>query len=98
MEKTAYETAQQKDGDHHGWYLQQLKLSDIEIERGIRSFGKQIAKHQQWINNPLSKNPDFYSLHQDRQKHLVERKWPQDIERQKNQIAILEGILKERKK
>jgi hypothetical protein len=78
--------------------LQQLKLPNIELERGIRSFKKQIAKHQQWINNPLSKNPDFYSLNQDRQRHLLERKWPQDIERQKDQIAILEGILKELKK
>lgn len=98
MKKTAYETAQQKDGDHHGWYLQQLKLSDVELERGIRSFRKQIAKHQQWINNPYLKVPDFDNLHPDRKQNLIERKWPQDIARQKDQIVILEGILKERKK
>jgi hypothetical protein len=59
MVKTAYETAQQKNGDHHGCYLQQLKLPDIEIECGIRSFRKQIAKHPQWINNPFFENSRF---------------------------------------
>lgn len=96
MKTDAFEIAKQKTGANHGWYLQQLKLSDAELQKGINSFHKQIEKHQQWIKNPYLKIPDFDNLYPERQKNLIERKWPQDIHRQKDQIAILEGILKER--
>jgi hypothetical protein len=93
----AYQTALQKAGAHHGWYLQQRRLTDAELEKGINSFRKQIDKHTQWINDPYLKIPDFNSLHPDRQINLIERKWPQDIQRQQTQAAILEGILQERR-
>lgn len=96
MKNDAYQTAIKKDGAHHGWYQQQHWLTDAELEKGIKSFSKQIAKHSQWIENPYLKIPNFNALHPDKQKHLVERKWPQDIQRQQDQMAILEGILKER--
>ncbi len=96
MKNDTYLAALQKNGLHHGWYLQQLNLSDAEIEKGIKSFSKQIDKHRKWIDNPLTKIPDFGELHPDQQKHLIERKWPQDIQRQQDQMAILKGVLKER--
>lgn len=96
MVNDAFEIAKQKTGSNHGWYLQQLNLSNAELQKGIKSFNKQIEKHRLWINNPYLKIPNFGELHPDRQKNLIERKWPQDIQRHKDQIAILEGILKER--
>ncbi len=96
MKNDAYQSAMKLDGAHHGWYLQQQRLSNAELEKGIKSFSKQIAKHRQWIENPYLKIPDFKTLHPDKQKHLVEHKWLQDIQRQQDQMAILEGILKER--
>ena len=96
MKNTAYEIAINKDGAHHGWYLQQQNLTIKELENGIKSFSKQINQHTLWISNPYAKIPDFDNLHPDKQIHLVEKKWPQDIQRQKDQMAILKGVLKER--
>jgi hypothetical protein len=67
----AFDLAKQPGGKHHGWYLQQLKLSAEELESGIRSFERQIQKHQGWIADPLSKIPDFGSFHPQRQQALV---------------------------
>jgi hypothetical protein len=93
---SAYETAK-SGGKYHGWYLQQLNLSDAELEKGIKSFERQIRKHRGWIDDPTSKTPDFFSLHPAQQVHLIEVKWPQDIRRQQDSIEILRGILEERK-
>jgi len=91
-----YETAR-RGGKYPGWYLQQRNLSDAELEKGIKSFKKQIGKHQAWIDDPTSKIPGFHDLHPARQDHLVNVKWPQDIRRQQDSIEILRGILEERR-
>lgn len=94
--QSPFEAARFKGGAHHGWYMKLRKLTDAELEKGIKSFQKQIEKHRQWIDNPITKNPSFANLHPDRQTNLVERKWPQDIQRHQDQIAIIEGILRKR--
>lgn len=94
--QSTFEAARHQGGAHHGWYLQQQGLTDAELEKGIKSLQKQIDKHQAWIDNPLLKIPDFKTFHPDRQRNLIERKWPQDIQRHQDLIAILEGILRER--
>ena len=96
MKNDAYEIAINKDGANHGWYLQQQNLTNEELKNGIKSFSKQINNHTLWISNPYAKIPDFDNLHPNKKIHLVEYKWPQDIQRQKDQMTILKGVLKER--
>lgn len=91
----AYDVAK-AGGANHGWYQQQLGLDNSQLEKGIRSYQKQIAKHRQWIENPRLKIPGFGDLHPNRQQNLIERKWPQDIQRHQDQMAILQGILRAR--
>jgi hypothetical protein len=93
---SAYQAALHKDGAHHGWYRQQQELTDAELKKGIKSLQKQIEKHRLWISDPTTKIPGFANFHPDRQSNLIERKWPQDIQRQQEQIGILEGILRKR--
>jgi hypothetical protein len=92
----AYDIAK-AGGANHGWYLQQLGLDDEKLEKGIRSYQKQIAKHRKWPDNPREKISGFDGLHPNRQRNLIEHKWPGDIQRHQDQMAILNGILKARK-
>lgn len=89
----AYEVAK-AGGPHHGWMEKQRKLPTVKLLKSIRSLEKQIAQHQQWIRDPYSKLPadtpaevtDYY----------VKTKWPGDIERQRQQIDIIRGVINER--
>jgi hypothetical protein len=94
--QSPFEAARYKGGAHHGWYRQQQELTDAELKKGIKSLQKQIEKHRLWISDPTTKIPGFANFHPDRQSNLIERKWPQDIQRQQEQIGILEGILRKR--
>jgi len=96
MPKSAYEIARRPGGKYHGWYLQQLKLTNAQLERAIRSFECLAEQHRQWIADPRSKIPNFDSLHPSQQRDLVERHWRQDIQRHRDSIDILRNILKER--
>jgi hypothetical protein len=93
--KTAYDEALQPGGKHHGWYLRQRELPDVEIARGIRSFERQIARHENWIADPLAKTADFQSFDPRRQAALVDG-WRRDVERHRASIEILRGILMEK--
>jgi hypothetical protein len=44
----------------------------------------------------LTKIPDFGELGSEQQRYLLEKKWPQDIQRHKDSIEILKGVLQER--
>jgi hypothetical protein len=92
---TPYTIAKQPGGKHHGWYLQQQKLTTEQLEAGITSFERQIAKHTGWIANPLTKTSDFYSFDLLRQQALVIG-WSQDIQRHRDCIAILRGVILEK--
>ena len=95
MNEDAYEVAK-KGGPHKEWYKKQLELTESQVRKAIRSFEKQIEQHQGWIRNPLTKTPDFYSFDVRRRQNLVEHHWPADIQRHKDLIAILRGVLREK--
>lgn len=64
------------------------------IERAIASLRRQIAAHEAKINDP-----DAYlgpGVDPRQRAHLIERKWPRDIELFSVQIDVLMGLLKEK--
>ena len=91
---SAYEIAK-AGGKHSGWYRRQRELSEEQLSKGIRSFENQIARHEKWITDPTSKIVDYHSYDPRRREALI-KGWKQDIERHRDSIEILRGILKER--
>ena len=92
----AYNEAKRVDGKHYGWYLRQQELKDAELEKGLRSFERLIARHEAWLTDPATKVQSFYGERIERQQALIAG-WQQDIKRHREFIDILRGILKERK-
>lgn len=70
--------------------------SDAEIEKSIRSFERQIARHEGWLDHPRTKAPDFDAFHPQRKTVLLDG-WRQDIARHSECLDILRDVLKERK-
>ncbi|NJM12380.1 MAG: hypothetical protein HC889_11295 [Synechococcaceae cyanobacterium SM1_2_3] len=91
----AYEVAKIPSGKHYHWYKQQLNLGHRQLQQGIRSFEKQIEDHESWLCNPQSKVSDWEKRSGAYQEGLL-KKWRQDIARHQEQIAILQGVLKEK--
>jgi hypothetical protein len=81
----------------NGFWRVHKDLSVQELERSIKSSRRQISRHESWIRNPESKIPGFSTLDERRQRALIERRWPADIERHRMQIRIVEEILRQRK-
>jgi RHS repeat-associated protein len=79
---------------HAGFRRNYENKSRSEISKGIRSLKKEIAEHQDKIANPEKYIPHFRKLDPRRQNHLIHKKWPADIKRQREQLKILEDILK----
>lgn len=93
--KGAYEAA--KGGGKHAGYLKNYANKPTpEIKKAIESQKKVIAEHRDKIANPEKHIPDFKKLDPRQQEALVTKKWPGDIQRQSEQLDILEGILKSR--
>jgi hypothetical protein len=70
-------------------------VPDQLIEKAIRSIGKQIALHQAWIADPTSKlGNDRYSP---QRVDEYRKKWSKDIQRQREQLSILQDILEARR-
>jgi hypothetical protein len=94
VKPSAYDIAQTEGNPHHRWMLQQRKLPTIKLLKSIRTLQKQIALHASWIADPWSKcdpghdpaKVEYYRM----------QKWPSDIARQREQINIIEGVLRER--
>lgn len=84
-------------GKNHGLYATHSRLSNEELAKSIRSFEKQISKHQSWISEPTLKIEGFYGFDPRRQAALIVG-WGQDISRHKESIEIVQGILQERNK
>jgi len=88
-------------GRHGGFYKNNLTLSKKQLQKGINKIQRQIDEHTALIKNPqemmkkLNKG-DFKSLDPREQKALLEKKWPGDIQRQREQQNILKGILNEK--
>jgi len=77
--KSAFEIAQ-SGGRHAGQLKQFLKQTTEQLQSSIKSFNKQIAKHEEWIKDPTKKVENFYSLRSEHQKSLLKH-WNEDISR-----------------
>jgi hypothetical protein len=91
--KSALEIAE-VGGKHAGFLKNYQGKSPEELRRGIASLQKQIALHKDKIANPDKHIPNWSSLDPRQQEALVQKKWPSDIQRQAEQLDILEGLLK----
>ncbi len=67
-----------------------------EVQKGIKSYEKQIALHQEKIANPSKFIPHWDKLHPERQQALINKKWPAEIQCYTEQRNILQSILNER--
>lgn len=91
-------------GKHAGMLRQYVDKPSEQLRKGIASLERQIAKHQKWISNPSSLPrsklkvgiKSFYELPQAQQTGLLEKRWPNDVARQREKLAILKGILESR--
>jgi hypothetical protein len=82
-------------GGQHAGFLRNYQGKPLdELRRGINSLKKQIAEHKDKIANPEKHIPNWRSLDPRQQKALIDKKWPSDIQRQTEQLEILEGLLK----
>ncbi|MDY0274788.1 MAG: hypothetical protein RBR42_05020 [Desulfomicrobium sp.] len=91
----AYDIAK-KGGKHSGWCEEMEMKSTQELQAGVGSFSEQIKRHKAWIANPAQKVSNW-EQRDDRYKSGLLKKWQKDIDRQEEQRAVLQGILKSRK-
>ena len=84
-------------GKHEGWLKQYEALPDHLIQKAIRSLQRRIVEHEVWIQNPASKLGDVSQVDPRALDDYIRQKWPSDIQRQQEQLAILEGILEARR-
>ena len=89
-------------GKHSGFYKNNVSRTSEELKKVADKIQKKIDLHQSLIDDPsgvmnkLGKG-NWDSLDPRQKKALVEKKWPSDINRQKEQQSILSGILLDRK-
>jgi len=83
-------------GKHAGFLRSYAGRSASEIDKGITSMEQQIAKHEEAIANPKSKIRNWDELDPRQQGALVNRKWPGDIARQREQLDILQRLRQDR--
>lgn len=91
--KGPYEIAE-SGGKHSGFLTIYKDKPASQIQKGISSLKKQIAKHRDKIANPKKHIRDFDKLDSRQQDALLNKQWPSDIARQQEQLEILEGLLK----
>jgi filamentous hemagglutinin len=80
-------------GKHAGQLKQFLKQTPEQLQKTMKSFDKQIAKHQGWIKDPASKVKNFNSLRPEHQQNLIHH-WQQDMVRHQELKSIAEDVLK----
>jgi hypothetical protein len=90
----AFEIASE-GGKHAGFLRNYAGKSANELRRGMASLEKEIATHIDKIKNPEKYIEGFSKLDPRQQKALLEKKWPRDIERQREQVEILKRLLEE---
>ncbi len=81
-------------GKHAGQLNQFLKQTPEQLQKTIRSFDKQIAKHEGWIKDPSSKVKNFNELSPEHQQNLLHH-WQQDIARHQELKSIAQDVLNE---
>lgn len=92
---TAFDTAK-AGGKHKNFLRDYEKLPDNLIEKAVRSIGKQIALHEIWIADPVAKLGLDHGYPPERVREY-QVKWAKDINRQSEQMGILQGILEARR-
>ena len=91
----AYEIA--KNGGKHAKMLSDYSNKPIkEIQKGIKSYEKQIAIHKDKIARPSNYCPDWDKLDLRQREALINKKWPSDIKGFEEQKEILRSILDEK--
>ncbi|MEM7174143.1 MAG: hypothetical protein AAF380_02720 [Bacteroidota bacterium] len=98
--KSAYQIAKE-GGKHSKEYEKCINKRTIELTRGIRSYKKQITRHQNQIKDPkkwlpIYNKPDNWDKLNAKEKAGAIKKWYKDIQEFEEHINILEGILKQR--
>ncbi|MCY1074176.1 hypothetical protein OV287_06730 [Archangium sp. miwbw1] len=94
--RSALEIAE-SGGKHAGFLRNYEGKSPDELRKGIASLQKQIELHKDKIANPDKHIPNWSSLEPRQRDALTQKKWPSDINRQTEQLEILEGLLKKLK-
>ena len=81
---------------HVRFYQDYLNKPTKEIQKGIKSFEKQISIHQEKISHPSKSIPNWDELRPERKEALINKKWPAEIECYTEQRDILQSILDQR--
>lgn len=81
-------------GPHAGMLARYREVPSPMINRAIRSLNRRIGEHTAKIADPDAFLPA--GVHPRERDALVRRKWPAEIARFREQIEVLDGILKER--
>jgi RHS repeat-associated protein len=84
-------------GRHAGQLKQFLSWSPKQIQTSIRTFEKNIAKHEGYIANPTSKAPGWDTFTPQHQANLLHH-WREDIARAKELKSLAEEVLRRAKK
>lgn len=82
-------------GKHAGFLRNYAAKSADELRRGVASLEREIAIHIDKIKNPEKYIEGFKKLDLRQQKALLEKKWPGDIQRQREQLEIVKRLLEE---
>lgn len=86
-----------KNGGRHARIITEFSSKSVkEVQKSIRSYEKLIAEHNDKIANPSKYCQDWDNFHPNRQKALVEKVWPTEIECYAEQRDILQTILDQR--
>jgi RHS repeat-associated protein len=80
-------------GRHAGMIRNYANRSLKELQKAARSYEKRIEDHIDWIADPTKKVKDFHKLDPRRQDDLVNNKWPDDIKRLREQLAIIKRLI-----
>jgi RHS repeat-associated protein len=91
--KGAFEIAQE-GGKHAGFLNNSIGKPASQLQKGIRSLEKEIADHLDKIANPKKHIPGWDALDPRQKQALLNSKWPGDIARQREQLDILQGLLR----
>lgn len=90
----AFEIAQE-GGRHAGMLERYARSASDEILKGIRSYEKNVLKHEGYLKDPTIKVKEFAKLSEREQKWNIEY-WKKEIATRREQIEVLRGILRER--
>ncbi len=83
-------------GKHSPLISQYIGKTSKEIQKGIKSYEKQIAIHQEKIRDPSAHIPGWDKLDPRRQDALINRRWPAEIQCYTEQRDVLQSILDQR--